>query len=85
MNSIKLRLLGDGRRGYRQLIRFSTVVVDKGNLIIDCPIHDDAKALHQQFASDLYRIASRLKVIQTVEIKGNGETLYEPCPVRISF
>jgi hypothetical protein len=78
MNSIKLRLLGDGRLGYRQLIRFSTVVLVNGNLIVDCPLHDDAIALQQKFAEDLYRIASRLKVIQTIEIRGNGETVYSP-------
>ncbi len=78
MNSIKLRLLGDGRLGYRQLMRFSTVVLVNGNLIVDCPLHDDAIALHQQFAEDLYSIASRLKIIQTIEIRGNGETVYSP-------
>lgn len=78
MNSIKLRLLGDGRLGYRQLIRFSTVVLVNGNLIVDCPLRDDAIALQQQFAYDLYRIASRLKFIQTIEIRGNGETVYSP-------
>ncbi len=76
MNSIKLRLMGDGRLGYRQLIRFSIVMLVNGNLIVDCPLRDDAIALQQQFAVDLYRIASRLKVIQTIEIRGNGETLY---------
>lgn len=76
MNSIKLRLLGDGRLGYRQLIRFSTVVLINGNLIVDCPLQDDAIALQQQFSEDLYRIASRLKVIQTIEIRGNGKTVY---------
>ncbi|HEY9725325.1 MAG TPA: hypothetical protein V6D50_02660 [Chroococcales cyanobacterium] len=78
MNSIKLRLLGDGRPGYRQLLRFSTVVLVNGNLIVDCPLRDDAIALHHQFASDLYRIASRLKVIKSIEIRGNGETIYSP-------
>jgi hypothetical protein len=78
MNSIKLRLLGDGRIGYRQLMRFSTVVLVNGNLIVDCPLRDDAIALQQQFAEDLYRIASRLKVIETIEIRGNGETVYSP-------
>jgi hypothetical protein len=78
MNSIKLRLLGDGRLGYRQLMRFSTVVLVNGNLIVDCPLHDDAIVLQQQFAEDLYRIASRLKIIQTIEIRGNGETVYSP-------
>lgn len=78
MNSIKLRLLGDGRLGYRQLIRFSTVVLVNGILIVDCPLRDDAIALQQQFVSDLYQIASRLKFIQAIEIRGNGETLYSP-------
>ncbi|MBD2314102.1 hypothetical protein H6G20_20745 [Desertifilum sp. FACHB-1129] len=76
MNSIKLRLLGGGRLGYRQLIRFSTVELANGTLIVDCPLRDDAIALHQQFAEDLSQIASRLKVIQAIEIRGNGETLY---------
>ena len=80
MNSIKLRLLGDGRLGYRQLIRFSTVVLVNGNLIVDCLLHDDAIALQQQFFSDLYQIASRLKVIQTIEIRGDGETVYITAP-----
>jgi hypothetical protein len=78
MNSLKLRLLGDGRLGYRQLIRFSTIVLNKGNLIVDCPLRDDAISLQQQFAEDLYRIASRLKFIQSIEIRGNGETVYSP-------
>ncbi|HEY9671515.1 MAG TPA: hypothetical protein V6D11_08735 [Waterburya sp.] len=82
MNSIKLRLLGDGRLGYRQLIRFSTVVLVNENLIVDCPLRDDAIALQQQFAEDLYQIASRLKVIQTIEIRGNGETLYSSIQLR---
>jgi hypothetical protein len=82
MNSIKLRLLGDGRLGYRQLIRFSTVVLVNGNLIVDCPLRDDAIALQQQFAEDLYQIASRLKVIQTIEIRGNGEILYSSIQLR---
>ena len=78
MNSIKLRLLGDGRLGYRQLIRFSTIVLNNGNLIVDCPLRDDAISLRQQFAEDLYRIASRLKFIQTIEIRGNGAIVYSP-------
>lgn len=78
MNSIKLRLLGDGRLGYRQLIRFSTVVLVQGNLIVDCPLRDDAIALQQQFYEDLYHIVSRLKFIKTIEIRGNGETVYSP-------
>ena len=78
MNSIKLRFLGDGRLGYRQLIRFSTVVLVNGNLIIDCPLRDDAIALQQQFGEDLYQIASRLKFIQAIEIRSNGEAFYSP-------
>jgi hypothetical protein len=78
MNSIKLRLLGDGRLGYRQLIRFSTVMLSDENLIVDCPFRDDAIALRQQFAEDLCRIASRLKIIKTIEIRGDGETVYSP-------
>jgi hypothetical protein len=82
MNSIKLRFLGDGRLGYRQLIRFSTVVLVNGNLIVDCPLRDDAIALQQQFYEDLYHIASRLKFIQAIEIRGNGETIYNPIQLR---
>ena len=82
MNSIKLRFLGDGRLGYRQLIRFSTVVLVNGTLIVDCPLRDDAIALQQQFAEDLYQIASRLKFIQAIEIRGNGETVYSPIQLR---
>lgn len=78
MNSIKLRLLGDGRLGYRQLIRFSTVVLVKENLIVDCPLRDDAIALKQQFAEDLYQIVSRIKFIKTIEIRGNGEIVCSP-------
>lgn len=85
MNLIKLRLLGDGRRGYRQLIKFSTVKLVKGNLIIDCPLRDDALALLRQFSSDLHLIAKRLKVIETIEIKGNGETIGQPHPVGCVF
>lgn len=61
MNLIKLRLLGDGRRGYRQIVKFSTVWFNKGNLIIDCPICNDAQVLLQQFGSDLYLIARATK------------------------
>lgn len=82
MNSIKLRFLGDGRLGYRQLIRFSTVVLVNGKLIVDCPLRDDAIALHQHFGSDLYQIASGLKFIQAIEIRGNGETVYSPIQLR---
>lgn len=78
MNSIKLKFLGHDRLGYRQLIRFSTVVLVNRTLIVDCPLRDDAIALHQQFGEDLYQIASRLKFIQAIEIRGNGEALYSP-------
>lgn len=81
MNRIKLRLLGDGRRGYRQIIRFSAVSFVKGNLIIDCPLRNDALALLRQFGTDLHLIAKRLRIIETIEIKGNGETIYKPHPV----
>ena len=77
MNLIKLRLLGDGRRGYRQIIRFAGVELVLGNLIIDCPIRDDALALMQQFSSDLHLIAQRLRIVETIEIKGDGETIYK--------
>ena len=30
MNLIKLRLLGDGRRGYRQIVKFSTAIAQQG-------------------------------------------------------
>jgi len=53
MNLIKLRLLGDGRRGYRQIIRFSEVSLLKGNLIIDCPIRNALALLLRQFGTDL--------------------------------
>ena len=81
MNLIKMRLLGDGRRGYRQIIRFSEVNLVKGNLIIDCPMRHDAIALRRQFGAELHLIAKRLRIIETIEIKGNGETIYEPHPV----
>lgn len=77
MNSIKMRLLGSGRRGYRQIVKFSTVSFQKGNLIVDCPIRNDAQALLQQFASDLYLIAQQLKIVETIEIKADGETVYQ--------
>jgi hypothetical protein len=85
MNRIKIRLLGDGRRGYRQIIRFSGVSLVKGNLIIDCPIRNDALALLRQFGTDLHLIAKRLRVVETIEIKGNGETIYKPHPVGFIF
>ena len=85
MNLIKLRLLGDGRRGYRQIIRFSGVSLVKGNLIIDCPLRNDALALLRQFGTDLHLIAKRLRIIETIEIKGNGETIYKPHPVGFIF
>lgn len=81
MNSIKLRLLGDGRRGYRQIIRFSGVSLEQGHLIIDCPLQHDASTLLRQFGMDLHRITRRVSVIKTIEIKGNGETIYQPHPV----
>ena len=85
MNSIKMRLLGDGRRGYRQIVRFSSVSLNQGNLTIDCPIHSDAQALLQQFGSDLYLIAQRLKIIETIEIRADGETVYQPHSIGFSF
>lgn len=84
MNLIKLRLLGDGRRGYRQLIRFSVVSLQKGNLIIDCPLRNDAEVLLQQFSSDLHLIAKRLKIVETIEIRAGGETVYQPYSVGLS-
>ena len=81
MNLIKLRLLGDGRRGYRQIIRFSAVSLVKGNLIIDCPLQNDALALVRQFGTDLHLIAKRLRIVETIEIKSNGETIYQRHPV----
>ena len=85
MNLIKMRLLGDGRRGYRQIIRFSAVSLVKGNLIIDCPIRNDALALVGQFGTDLHLIAKRLRIVETIEIKGDGETIYKPHPVGFIF
>ena len=85
MNLIKLRLLGDGRRGYRQIIRFSQVSLLKGNLIIDCPIRNDALALVRQFGIDLHLIALRIRIVETIEIKGDGETIYKPHPVGLMF
>lgn len=85
MNLIKLRLLGDGRRGYRQIVKFSTVSLVKGNLIVDCPLRDDATVLMQQFGTDLHQIAQRLRIVETIEIKADGETIYQPHPVGSSF
>jgi hypothetical protein len=85
MNSIKMRLLGGGRRGYRQIVKFSTVSLQKRNLIIDCPIHDDAHALLQEFGSDLYLIAQQLKIVETIEIKADGGTVYQPHPIGLSY
>jgi hypothetical protein len=85
MNRIKLRLLGDGRRGYRQIIRFSAVSLVNGNLIVDCPLRNDALALLRQFGTDLHLIAKRLKIIETIEIKADGETIYNPHPVGFIF
>lgn len=84
MNLIKLRLLGDGRRGYRQLVKFSTVSLNQGNLIIDCPIRNDAQVLLQQFNSDLYLIATRLKIVEAIEIRTGGETVYQAHPIGLS-
>lgn len=81
MNLIKLRLLGDGRRGYRQIVRFSTVSLVKGNLVVDCPLRHDATVLMQQFGADLQLIAQRLRIVETIEIKADGETIYQPQPV----
>ena len=85
MNLIKLRLLGDGRRGYRQIIRFSQVSLLKGNLIIECPIHNDALALVRQFGTDLHLIALRLRIVETIEVKCAGETIYKPHPVGLLY
>ena len=85
MNLIKMRLLGDGRRCYRQIVRFSSVSLNQGNLMIDCPIHSDAQALLQQFGSDLYLIAQRLKIVETIEIRADGETVYKPHPIGLSY
>ena len=85
MNLIKLRLLGDGRRGYRQIVKFSTVSLNQGNLIIDCPIRNDAQVLLQQFGSDLYSITQRLKIVETIEIRSDGETVYKPHPIGLSY
>jgi hypothetical protein len=85
MNLIKLRLLGDGRRGYRQIIRFSAVSLVKGNLVIDCPLRNDALALLRQFGTDLHLIATRLRIIETIEIRSDGETIYQPHPVGFIF
>ncbi|HEY9780367.1 MAG TPA: hypothetical protein V6D09_09555 [Leptolyngbyaceae cyanobacterium] len=40
MNLIKLRLLGDGRRSYRQIVKFSTVSLNKGIKLGNCPIRE---------------------------------------------
>ncbi len=85
MNLIKMRLLSDGRRGYRQIIRFSGVSLVKGNLIIDCPLRNDALVLLRQYGTDLHLIAERLRIIETIEIKGDGETIYKPHPVGVIF
>ena len=85
MNLIKLRLLGDGRRGYRQIVKFSTVSLNKGNLIIDCPTRNDAQVLLQQFGSDLYLIATRLKIVETIDLRADGETVYEPHPIGLNY
>lgn len=85
MNWLKIRLLGDGRRGYRQLIRFSAVSLQKQNLIIDCPIRNDAEVLLEQFGTDLHLIVKRLRIVETIEIRSDGETVYKPHPVGFSF
>jgi len=51
--------------GYRQIIRFSQVSLLKGNLIIDCPIHNDALVLVRQFGTDLHPITLRLRIVET--------------------
>ena len=84
MNLVEMRLLGGGRRGYRQIVKFSTVSFQKGNLVVDCPIRNDAQALIQQFGSDLYLIATRLKIQETIEIKADGETVYQVHPISLS-
>jgi hypothetical protein len=61
-------------------MRFSGVKLVKGNLIVDCPVVDDATALGQQFSIDLHLIAKRLKIVETIEIQSNGETIYKPQP-----
>ncbi len=85
MNWLKIRLLGDGRRGYRQVIRFSAVLLQKRNLIIDCPTRNDAKVLLEQFGTDLHQIAQRLKIVETIEIRADGKTVYSPRPAGFSF
>ena len=77
MNLIKMRLLSGGRRGYRQIIRFSIISLVNGNLIIDCPTCNDALILIQQFSTDLHLVIKQLKVVETIEIKGDGETIYK--------
>ncbi len=77
MNLIKIRLLSGGRRGYRQIIRFSKISFVNGNLIIDCPTCNDALILVQQFNTDLYLVSKQLKVVETIEIKGDGKTIHK--------
>ena len=85
MNLIKLQLLGDGRRSYRQIVKFSTVSLNKGNLIIDCPIYNHDQVLLQQFDSDLHLITQRLKIVETIDLRADGETVYEPHPIGLSY
>ena len=85
MNLIKLRLLGDGKRGYRQIVKFSTVSLNQGNLIINCPTRNDAQVLLQQFTNDLYLIATRLKIVETIDIRADGEAVYKAPPIDFSY
>ncbi len=42
---------------------------DAPDLIIDCPTRNDAQVLLQQFANDLYLIATRLKIVETIDLR----------------
>jgi hypothetical protein len=81
MNAIKLRLLGNGRRGYCSSLNSPLRSRKKGNLIVECPIRNDAGALLQQFVADLYLIATGQKIVETIEIKVDGETIYQAHPI----
>ena len=60
------------------IVKFPTVSLDHGNLIIDCPLYNDAQVLLQQFGSDLHLITQRLKIVETIQIRAGRETLYQP-------
>lgn len=65
-------------QGYRQLMQFCNISYNIYNatLSIDCPTFDDADALLNEYGEELCSKIIKLKVINMIEMKAAGETLY---------